>query len=337
MGDSAGPNPALFWDHVSAFRRSAAIRAAIDLDIFSAIAEGARTVADIAARTNASARGVRILSDYLAAAGFLIKSDGCYSLTADSALLLDRNSPAYIGKTIEFLQGPDMIRNLFELSEVARSGGLPAARTEAFAAEHPMWIDFARSMQGMMAPLAEVMAEKAAEGAGESLKTLDIAAGHGLFGIAIAKRCPQAHIFAVDWPGVLAVAEENARAAGVGDRHMLIPGDAFRVEFGNGYDLALLTNFFHHFGRESNVSLLRKVRQAVHPGGRVFTLDLVPNDDRVSPPDAAMFGVVMLANTKEGDVYTFSEYDAMFREAGFGESAIHAFPGRPQSLIVTSA
>jgi ubiquinone/menaquinone biosynthesis C-methylase UbiE len=192
-------------------------------------------------------------------------------------------------------------------------------------------------MQGLMVPAAEQMAAIAAQGAGKTLKTLDIAAGHGLFGIAVAKHCPQAQIVAVDWAGVLTVAEENARAAGVADRHTLLPGSAFEADFGTEYDLALLTNFFHHFDSPTNVALMRRVRQAMRPGGRVMTLEFIPNEDRVSPPDQAMFGVIMLANTPQGDVYTFNEYDAMLREAGFGDSRLMELEAAPQRLIVTAA
>ena len=151
----------------------------------------------------------------------------------------------------------------------------------------------------------------------------------------MARHCPRAEIVAVE--GVLTVAEENARAAGVADRHKLLPGNAFEADYGTDYDLALLTNFFHHFDRDTNVSLMRRVREAVRPGGRVITLEFVPNEDRVSPPDQAMFAIIMLANTPKGDVYTFNEYDAMFREAGFGESRLVEVEGAPQRLIVTAA
>ena len=336
MSEPKHPSPELFWDYVTGFQRSAAIRAAVDLEIFSAIAGGAGSVAAIVEKTAASERGVRILCDYMTAAGFLTKTDGRYALTPDSAMFLDQNSPAYLGNMVKFMQHEEQRRSFLELTETARRGTVAESRDDVLGVEHPVWVEFARSMQGLMAPAAEQMAAIAAQAAGNTLKTLDIAAGHGLFGIAVAKHCPQAHIVAVDWAGVLTVAEENARAAGVAERHTLLAGSAFDADYGTDYDLALLTNFFHHFDRETNVSLMRRVRQAVRPGGRVMTLEFIPNEDRVSPPDQAMFAVIMLANTPYGDVYTFSEYDAMFREAGFGESRLIELRGAPQRLIVTA-
>src|SRR5919202_1193284 len=158
--------------------------------------------------------------------------------------------------------------------------------------ELPMWEDFARSMVAMMRPPAEAIAQIVGnEGAP---KVLDIAAGHGIFGITVAQANARAEIYAVDWKNVLAIAEENARAAGVADRYHLIPGSAFDVDFGADYDVVLLTNFLHHFDPPTNERLLRKVHAALTPGGRAITLEFVPNDDRVSPPVAAMFSLVML-------------------------------------------
>ena len=115
------------------------------------------------------------------------------------------------------------------------------------------------------------------------MKVLDIAAGHGAFGIAIGQRNPKAQIVAVDWPNVLQVARENAASAGLQDRHHSLPGDAFRVDYGSGYHVALVTNFIHHFDEQTNVTLLRKIAAALVPGGKIAILEFVPNEDRVTP------------------------------------------------------
>src|SRR4029079_16714604 len=151
--------------------------------------------------------------------------------------------------------------------------------------------------------------------ADRKLKVLDIAAGHGLFGIGFAQNNPQAEITALDWAAVLAVAKENAEKAGVADRYSTIPGSAFDAEFGSGYDVVLLTNFLHHFDPPTCETLLRKIRGAAAPGARVATLEFIPNEDRISPPIAASFSLMMLASTEHGDAYTFSELEQMFKNA----------------------
>jgi len=167
------------------------------------------------------------------------------------------------------------------------------------------------------------------------LTVLDIAAGHGLFGIGFATNNPQAEITALDWKAVLEVAKENAQKAGVADRYHTIEGSAFDVDYGTGYDLVLLTNFLHHFDPPTCETLLRKVHGALADGGRAVTLEFVPNDDRVTPPDAAQFSMVMLTSTPSGDAYTFAEFERMFANAGFSRSTIHPLPPTMENVIIS--
>jgi ubiquinone/menaquinone biosynthesis C-methylase UbiE len=168
----------------------------------------------------------------------------------------------------------------------------------------------------------------------EACKVLDIAAGHGMYGIALARHNPNAEVVAVDWKNVLAVARENAEKAGVSGRHRSIEGSAFEVDFGDEYDIVLITNFLHHFNAETNESFLRKVHRALKPGGRAVTVEFVPNEDRLTPKIPAEFSLLMLANTPEGDAYTFSELERMYRNAGFRSIQLHEIPPSPQRVAI---
>jgi 2-polyprenyl-3-methyl-5-hydroxy-6-metoxy-1,4-benzoquinol methylase len=330
------PNPDLIFDTLNAYQQTAALRAAIALDIFTAIGEGTDTFPALAKRCEATERGVRILCDYLVIQGFLTKQDGRYALTDDSAAFLDRRSPACIAAAAGFLTLPVTINAYHDLARTIRTGQPAMAGGEgSISAENPIWVEFARSMAPMMGPGAEEIARVLDAAAGKKWKVLDLAAGHGIFGITLAKRNPNAEIFAQDWQPVLGVATENARAAGVEARHHLIPGSAFDVELGTGYDIVLVTNFLHHYDPVTIESLLRKIRASLAPSGVVATLDLVPNEDRVSPPRAAGFGMMMLGMTPAGDSYTFSEYEGMFRNAGFSRNELRPLPMSGPSLILS--
>jgi ubiquinone/menaquinone biosynthesis C-methylase UbiE len=180
-----------------------------------------------------------------------------------------------------------------------------------------------------------MLAEHVGYDKNDRLKVLDIAAGHGIFGIMVAKAFPNAEVYAVDWSNVLAVATENAEAFGVSDRHRLIPGDAFEVEFGNDFDVVLIPNFLHHFDPATCTAFLRKVNEALKPDGKALTLEFVPNDDRVSPPAEALFSLVMLAATPAGDAYTFVELKKMLEDAGFSHNEHIPLAPLPQHLIVS--
>jgi 2-polyprenyl-3-methyl-5-hydroxy-6-metoxy-1,4-benzoquinol methylase len=330
--DTHSPSPDLFFDTVQAYQRTAALRAGIELGLFTAIADGAHTVPALAANCQASERGTRILCDFLTIVGFLIKSGGSYQLTPDSAVFLNTHSPAYMGGTMAFLGSTDVVRHFDDLANTVRRGSIPKDDSTV-SDENPVWEKFARAMVPMMMPSAQAIAEILGVAAAGPIKVLDIAAGHGIFGIALAQRNPQAEVVATDWAGVLTVATEHATKMGVGARHSVVPGDAFTVDWGAGYDIALMTNFLHHFDTATCVTLLKKVAASLNPGGRVAVLEFVPNDDRVSPPGTAMFAMQMLGGTPSGDAYTLAEHTAMLKAAGFGTVTSHPLQG-PQTVVV---
>jgi len=328
------PSPALLFDTLNAYQRTEAIKTAIELGLFSAIAGGKGTAKEIARDCGASERGTRILCDYLVIAGFLTKQDTRYGLTPDSAMFLDKNSPAYMGTVIDFILSPMLTDNFKQLTEAVRRGGSAPDAAPA-EPESPIWVKFARAMAPMMAMPSQLLAPIVDPEANQKLKILDIAAGHGLYGLAFAKRNPQAEITALDWPNVLEVAKENAQAAGVTDRYHTIAGSAFDVDYGTDYDIVLLTNILHHFDVPSCEAMLRKVRASLKEGGRVVTLEFVPNDDRVSPPQAAAFSMMMLGATPSGDAYTFRELETMFSNTGFVRSEMYELPPTIHRVVIS--
>ena len=325
-------SPLQFFDTTNAYQRSEAIKTAIELDLFTAIAEGNTTATVLAKRCGAAERGVRILSDFLTINGFLSKNNGAYALTPDTAFFLDRRQRSYIGSATTFLLNEELRTAFARLTDAVRRGG-KATDADPLEPDNPVWVQFARAMMGIQFLPAELLAGTVAEG-GPVTKVLDIAAGHGLFGIAVARRNPAAHIYAQDWKNVLQVAQENALAAAIGERYHLLPGSAFDVDLGSGYDLVLLTNLLHHFNSATCEGLLCRVHAALAPGGRLAIAEFVPNEDRVSPPAAAAFSMIMLAMTPEGDAYTLSELQKMLRNAGFASAEHRRLEPTPQSAVI---
>ena len=329
------PNPVLIFNTLQGYQRAFALKAAVDLDLFTAIAKGSRTAAEIAKNCNAAERGIRIMSDALVVMGFLTKSGNNYSLTPDTAFFLDSRSPAYLGLAFSFLLHPSQLAHFEHLGTAARKGGT-ADEQGTLAPNDPIWIEFAKGMAPMMMPAAQTMAGLLA---GElssrpSTKILDIAASHGLFGITIAQKLPKAHIYALDWANVLEVAKDNAAKQGLADRYHLLPGSAFDVDYGTGFDAVLITNLLHHFDPSKNENMLKKAHAALNPGGQVLILEFVPNDDRVSPPVPAMFSLTMLGSTPKGDAYTLAEYATMCHNAGLETPRLVPLEPMPQSLVV---
>jgi SAM-dependent methyltransferase len=324
------PNPIQIFEALNAYQITAALKSAIELDVFTHIAAGASNPVEIAKAAGASEKGIRILCDYLVIQGFLEKRGAMYGLTPTAATFLDKRSPAYMGSIAFFLAHPSHIVRYNGLTASVRKGG--TADDGTMAPEDPIWVEFARTMAPMSAMGAARLAQ-ILDTPGQPMKVLDVAAGHGVYGIEIAKLNPKAEVYALDWKNVLELATANAKQAGVSARYHAIPGSAFDADPGKDYDVILLPNFLHHFDYAGNVKLLRRMRAALKPGGRVATVEFVPNPDRISPMPAAAFGMMMLGSTEGGDAYTFAELNAMFRDAGFGEST--AQPLGPQTLILT--
>jgi 2-polyprenyl-3-methyl-5-hydroxy-6-metoxy-1,4-benzoquinol methylase len=333
MSGAPDLSPALVLETLFAQQRSAALRAAIEVDLFRAVGDGPAGAATLAERCGASERGIRILSDYMTVLGFLIKENGIYRHTPTSQMFLDPRSPASLASTARFLGNQQMNAPLDRLAEIVRTGHTVLPGEGSVDPNNPVWVEFAHSMAPMMAPLTAPLGSAVLRWRGGPMQVLDVAAGHGLFGIEIAKQNPEAQIVALDWAAVLEVAVANARKAGVADRYRTLPGSAFEVEYGGPYDVVLLTNFLHHFDIPTCVSLLRKVRAALKPGGIAATLEFVPNEDRVSPPFAAMFAMTMLSTTRSGDAYTYRELERMHVEAGF-TGVVDPIPVGPHTVVI---
>lgn len=330
------PSPGRIFDAFTAYQRTAALKAAIELDVFAAVGSSGATTAELATRCGAAPRGIRSLCDRLVVDGFLVKEGDRYGLDLDAAVFLDPASPAYAGSAIRFLTAPTIVGAFSSLTEAVRRGGTAVGHEGTLEPEHPVWVEFARAMGPFARITAEILAAMIAPAGPIRGTILDIAAGHGQFGVTLARHHPDAQVVAQDWTNVLEVARENAVAAGVADRFTTLPGSAFDVDLGTGHAVVLLTNFLHHFDPPTNEALLRRVHGALAPGGRAIAVEFVPDESRIEPPEAAAFSLTMLASTPSGDAYTFAELDRMFRAAGFADATLVELAPSPQRALVAT-
>jgi hypothetical protein len=183
-----------------AYQETAALTAAVKLDVFSLIGAGSTTVDALVSATGASPRGLRILCDYLTVIGLLQKQGTNYDLTPAARRFLDRSSPLAMGDCVDFLAAPEMLALVLDdpVSYVRRGG---AEGLSVIAPDHPVWIRFARAMAPFAALTAKRVAAYVATLPQSPLTVLDVAAGHGLYGIEVARAVPAALVTAVDWAG----------------------------------------------------------------------------------------------------------------------------------------
>ncbi len=328
------PSPDLFFKTVKMYQQTAALKAALELGVFTAIGNGCVTASAIAVQCDTSTRGMRMLCDALVVFEFLVKAEDSYGLTAESAMFLHAQSPDYLGGVTDYLLSPMMAEAFAHLTTAVRKGGTALKNDGFLASDHEAWLRYAQAMTPVIQLPARLMAEQIDVRADRPLKVLDIAAGHGLFGIAFAQRNVHTHVTVLDWPNVLSVAKENARKLGVWDRFSVVEGSALTVDFGANYDVVILANLLHHFDRETCVQVLRKVYGCLAPGGCALILEFVPHADRVTPPEDAAFVLVVLATTPGGDVYPFKELEAMCCDAGFNCCSLHPLGQGEQSVVM---
>lgn len=320
------------YDISLSYQKTAAMKAAIELDIFTHIGNNCMSVEQISDITGGSLRGVRILCDFLCVIGFLEKKEGLYNLSADAKRFLDRKSPSCLSDIIDFYAAPEIVSLVMnDPQSYVRAGG--ASGLTHISPDNPIWVKFARAM----VPFASITAKRtAAYISARSMrprKILDVAAGHGLFGIEAARLISDASVVAIDWDNVLDVATANAASAGLVDRYKTISGNAFEVDWGNNYDLILLPNILHHFDQDGCIRLLNKAKASLTINGSVFVIDIMPNPDRVSPSEQAAFAFLMLATTPRGDAYTRAEYETMAGSAGLILTDSMQLLPTPQTLL----
>jgi ubiquinone/menaquinone biosynthesis C-methylase UbiE len=328
------PKPDLFFDTLTAYQKTAALKAAIDLNLFTTLNDSPATVSEIATSCSGAARGTRILCDYLTVHGFLHKTGDRYSLTPDSAMFLSRKSPGYAGNAVDFLLSDHLTTAFQHLSVAVRNGGTAEPQRASVTPDHPMWLTFAQTMGGLMLRAADALADLLPLDQNRPTRVLDVSASHGAWGIAFARKNPETRLVALDWPAVLEITARNAEAAGISNRFSTLAGSAFEVDLGSAYDVVLIPNFLHHFGATECTAFLKRCHAALRPGGRVAIVEFIPNPDRITPPQAAGFSLVMLATTPSGDAYTAEEYEQMLSEAGFVTPSLHALPSSPNQVLI---
>ena len=326
---SERPTPERILSAFSAHERTAALLAGIELELFTAIGEGATTSEALARRTGAAERGVRILADYLVVDGLLTKHEGSYGLAPDAAAFLDRRSPMYLGSMSRFLGNQDFIRRFGRLVEAVRRGG-SVEEKHMVVPEQPLWVEFARGMAPMMAPTAG----QVAEAVGRAERVLDLAAGHGLFGIAVGEGQPGRHGRGA---GLGGGARRRARERRTGRRGRPVQHAAGeRVRGG-------LRRGIRPGADPQLPSPLRSahLRRPPAPGARRARAGRAGRDRRVrarpGPGVAADTGGVQPQDAGDhagGDAYTYAELERMCREAGFTATEMRPLAPAPQSLVI---
>src|SRR5262249_18336754 len=167
------------------------------------------------------------------------------------------------------------------------------------------------------------------------LSVLDLAAGSGVWSIALAQQSPHVRVTAVDWPGVLPATRRTAERHGVAGRFRFVAGDLPDADFGTNHQIATLGHILHSEGETRSRFLLKKTFVALAPGGTIAISEWLVNDERTGPPPGLIFAVNMLVNTDEGDTFSFNEIRRWLEEAGFCDARTLEVPAVSPLVLAT--
>jgi ubiquinone/menaquinone biosynthesis C-methylase UbiE len=292
------------------------IEAAVNHGVFDSLAQSPKTTQQLARKTRASERGLTAILNALVGLQLLARKGNRYALTPESAAFLVSTRPSYHGMFFHHTTR-HLIPKWLQIIDVVRTGK-PAAAVNSKRDGAKFFAKFVESLFPLSYAAASALGgHLRISKAKAPVNVLDIAAGSGVWGIALARQSARVRLTAVDWPEVLKVTERVARRHGVGDRLTKIPGDILKVNYGNGHHVATLGHILHSEGRDRSRRLLKKVYDALSPGGTIAIMEFVVNRDRTGPPMSLLFAVNMLVNTQAGDTFSFEEIRGWLREAGF--------------------
>lgn len=326
--DRAGTLPDSLHQTIRGFMPSRAILTALELDLFTAVGEGA-TAEEVGARIHASARGAEMLLNALVSLGLVTKTGNIYRNTKDSTRFFAQGSKD--NQRDGLLHTANLWHSWSTLTEAVRRG----TRVSIDGARTPEWTRaFITGMQRNAKDRAPLVVK--ALGADGALRILDLGGGSGMYSIAFARANPETRAEILDLPEVLPLTADYVRSAGVEAQIVLRAGDMLRDNLGSGYDLVMLNAICHMFSPDQNRELFRRAGRALAPGGRLAVQDFILKPDKTGPPQAALFSLNMLVGTEGGASYSEPEYAAWMEAAGLVEVHRIALPG-PGDLIVGRA
>jgi SAM-dependent methyltransferase len=320
------------WGYVPALVLESAIRHRV----FDVLDAGPKTLKETAAATGASERGLRAVMNVLVGLNFLAKVDGQrYALTPESAAFLVSTKPSFQGGLLKHTSG-QLIPKWLHLNEIVDTGKPLVSVNQEGGGGSDFFQKLVIDIFPMSYPSAQVLAKHLALGSsGAPVRVLDLAAGSGVWGIGLSQSSERVKVTAVDWVDVLPATRQMVARFGLTDQFAFVAGDLLTADFGHGHNVATLGHILHSEGETRSKNLLRKVFDALAPGGTIAIAEFLVNEDRTGPVGSLFFAANMLVNTDEGDTFSFGEIRAWLMDAGFADARLLEAPG-PSPLILAT-
>jgi ubiquinone/menaquinone biosynthesis C-methylase UbiE len=323
--------PERIYQFAFAYAPPLVLEAAIRHHLFDVLDSGPKSLEEICEATGASRRGLSAILNFLVGFDFLRKQGERFALAPESAAFLVSTKPGFQGGLIRHTS-EQLLPNWLKLTEVVATGR-PAAAVNQQGPGSEFFQEFVNDIFPMSYHVAQELAQHLALAGPVSV--LDLAAGSGVWGIALAQSSPQVRVTAVDWHGVIPVTRKTVARFGLSEQFSFHEGDLQEADFGSGHNVATLGHILHSEGVERSKALLKKTFAALTSGGTIAIAEFLVNAERTGPLNGLIFAVNMLVNTDCGDTFSFEEISGWLREAGFKDARTLATHG-PSPLILAT-
>ena len=320
------PAPAWLWRMFDGARTSATLRAALELDVFVKLDLGPKTAEELAPLVGCPVRSTAMLLEALVALDLVEPVGGpAYHLTHVAQRYLVPGKPKYMGGFVRILCNDTMWKAFGNLTAAIRKDGTLLAN-HAETPELDFWEVYPQAALSMATDVGQAIGQRF------PWTFTSGGAGSGLYTYAVLQRSPSARATLVEWSNVVPLAQKHAARAKIGlDRLRFLIGDLIELDYEGPYELVLISQVLHHFDRPTCAKVTQKIADALAPGGRVVIHEFFGDPGSRS---GALFGMTMLAWTRQGEAYPTKDYRAWLEDAGLRFLERVSIQGLPTGLVI---
>jgi (2Fe-2S) ferredoxin/predicted O-methyltransferase YrrM len=322
--DEAGILPDDLNEMIRAFMPSRTVLTGLELDIFTALADGA-SAEDVARKIHTDPRATEMLLNALVSLKLLEKADGTFRNTPVSARFFSEGSRDNARPGL--IHTAHIWHRWSKLTDCVRVGTSVPAESE-----EENWVEaFIAAMDRNAKERAGAVVK--AVGTTQIKRMLDLGGGSGAYSIAFARAIPDLKSDLMDLADVVPLARQYVRKAGLADRITPRVGDMLRDALGENYDLILISAICHMFSPQQNRELLQRAYSGLAAKGQIVVQDFILEANQTAPRAAALFSLNMLVGTKAGSSYSEAEFASWLRGVGFTDVHRVRLPG-PSGLMI---
>ncbi|MBY6239923.1 methyltransferase [Methylosinus sp. Sm6] len=317
------------------FWSSKTLLSAVELGLFTALAEAPADSEALRGRLGLHPRSARDFFDALVALGLLEREDGVYRNSKEAEFFLDRAKPSYVGQILE-MSNARLFSSWGRLTEALKTGRAQSENAGgedffgALYADPDRLRSFLAAMSGISAGPAQAIAAKFPWK--DYASFVDVGAAQGMVPATVARAHPHLTGGGFDLPQVKPIFDHFIAGNGLSDRLAFFAGDFFRDELPTA-DVIIMGHILHDWNLEEKRQLLAKAYAALPTGGALIVYEALIDDERKTNAFGLLMSLNMLIETPGGFDYTGADCQGWMREAGFAQTRVEHLLG-PDSMVV---